>query len=48
MVAPAEVKKKLTALKKKNKTATAISILDDESLESVKKVLEKLEKEKMG
>lgn len=45
-VAPAEVKKKLTSLKKKNKNTFAISVLDNESLEQVKKILAKIEKEK--
>ena len=46
MVTPVEAKKKLTALKKKNKNAFAISVLDNESLEQVKKILVKVEKEK--
>jgi len=48
MAEPADVKKKLAALKKKNKTAVAISVLDDESLEKVKQILTKIEKEKEG
>ncbi|MCX6712709.1 MAG: GTPase ObgE [Candidatus Vogelbacteria bacterium] len=44
---PAELKKKLTAAKKLNKNAIAISCYDDASLEAVKKILNKLEKEKM-
>lgn len=43
---PAEVKKKLTVAKKLNKNASAISMYDDASLEAVKKILNKLEKEK--
>lgn len=46
MVAPADIKKKLAALKKKNKNTFAISVLDNESLEQVKKILAKAEKEK--
>lgn len=46
MVPPADVKKKLAELKKKNKNAIAISVLDDKSLEDVKKILQKIEKEK--
>ena len=46
MVTPLDAKKKLTALKKKNKNAFAISVLDNESLEAVKKILSKVEKEK--
>jgi len=45
-VSPEDLKKKLTALKKKNKNAVAISVLDDASLEQVKKTLQKIEKEK--
>jgi GTP-binding protein len=45
-ITPAEAKKKLAALKKKNKNTFAISVLDNESLESVKKILAKIEKEK--
>ncbi len=46
MVSPADVKKKLTVLKKKNKNTFAISVLDDATLEDVKKILQKIEKEK--
>lgn len=42
MVSPAELKKQLTALKKLNKNAIAISIHDSDSLEKVKKILNKL------
>jgi GTP-binding protein len=45
-VTPAEAKKKLAALKKLNKTAIALSVLDEESLEKVKKILAKVEKQK--
>src|SRR3989344_8438942 len=45
-VSAAEVKKKLTALKKLNKTATAISVYDWESLEKVKKILNKIQEGK--
>ncbi len=42
MISPAELKKKLTILKKLNKNAIAISIHDSDSLEKVKKILNKL------
>lgn len=42
MLSAANLKKKLAALKKLNKTATAISIHDSDSLEKVKKILSKL------
>ncbi len=42
MVSAAEMKKKLAALKKLNKNAIAISIHDSDSLEKVKKILNKL------
>jgi GTP-binding protein len=45
-VTPAELKKKLSALKKKNNNTFALSILDDESLKKVKEVLAKISKEK--
>ena len=45
-IPPAEMKKKLTALKKKNKNAIALSVLDSESLKEVKKILAEVEKEK--
>jgi len=45
-VSAAEVKKKLTALKKLNKTASAISVYDWESLEKVKKILNKIQEVK--
>ena len=47
-VPPAEAKKKLTALKKCNKNAQMLSVLDNESLEKVKTILQKIEKEKMA
>jgi GTP-binding protein len=42
-VAPADLKRKLTAAKKLNKKAVAISCYDDASLEPVKKILNELE-----
>lgn len=45
-VSPAELKKKLSALKKKNKNTFALSVLDDESLKKVKEVLGKIQKGK--
>lgn len=44
----ADLKKKLSLLKKLNKTAIAISIYDWDSLEKVKKILNKLKEDKMG
>ena len=41
-----ELKKKLTALKKLNKNAVAISIHDSDSIEAVKKILNKLKSAK--
>lgn len=46
--APVELKKKLETLKKINSNITAISIYDDESLEAVKKILNKTRKEKFS
>lgn len=46
MVAPADLKKKLIVLKKINKTATPISIHDSDSIETVKKILNDIAKEK--
>lgn len=46
LVDPGELKKKLTALKKLNPTAMAISIHDSDSLEQVKKILNGIIKEK--
>jgi len=46
MVEPAELKKKLALLKKLNKNAVAISIHDMDSLEKVKKILNKISTEK--
>jgi GTP-binding protein len=46
-VAPAEVAKKLAALKKIEPHAMAISILDDASMQELKKILNTLEKQKM-
>lgn len=45
---PKEAKKKLTALKKLNKNAQLLSVIDDESLKNVKKILDKLIKEKQA
>ncbi len=45
-VAPADLKKKLAALKRLNPNAIAISILDDESIARVKKVLNGLGRKK--
>ena len=45
-VSAADVKKKITVLKKLNKTATAISVYDWESLEKVKKILNKIQEGK--
>ncbi|MFZ2887079.1 MAG: GTPase ObgE [Minisyncoccia bacterium] len=46
MLEPAAVKKQLTKLKKLNKNAIALSVIDDDSLEQVKKILNKIAKEK--
>lgn len=46
MVSAADAKKKLTALKKLNKNATAISIHDSDSLEKVKKILNTIQAHK--
>jgi GTPase len=46
MVEPADLKKKLAALKKAKIKAIAISVLDDESLEEVKQILNKLQVQK--
>jgi GTP-binding protein len=43
---PADVKKKITALKKLNKNVSTLSIHDWESLEAVKKILNKVAEEK--
>lgn len=48
MVAPADVKKKLATLKKINKNVIAISIHDWDSLEKVKKILNKIQKGKLA
>lgn len=45
-VTPAEARKKLAVLKKISKSATAISILDNDSLLPLKKILNKIEAEK--
>ncbi len=45
---PTEVKKKLAALKKINPKAIAISVLDDKSVEAVKKILNAIKKEKVS
>lgn len=47
-VEPSELKKKITALKKVNPRIVAVSILDDASLNEVKKLLATLEREKMS
>lgn len=47
MVTPAEVKKKITILKKLNKNITPFSILDEESLKKVKEILNKIKEEKI-
>ncbi len=41
-----EIKKKIAALKKINKNVSPVSILDDDSLEKVKKILNKIKSEK--
>lgn len=46
MFSPAEIKKKIAILKKLNKTAAPISILDEESLKRVKEILNKIKEEK--
>lgn len=46
MVSPAELKKKMTALKKINKKVIALSIHDIDSLEKVKKILNKIADDK--
>ncbi len=46
LVTPAELKKKLTAIKKINKSVIAISIHNWDSLAEVKKILNKIQKEK--
>lgn len=48
MFSPAEIKKKIAILKKLNKTATPISILDEESLKRVKEILNKIKEEKIS
>ncbi len=48
MLEPAEVKKKLTKLKKLNKNVIALSIIDDESLEQVKKILNTITEHSQG
>lgn len=45
-VDPKDLKKKITALKKLNKSVTPVSIYDFDSVEQVKKILQGLEKEK--
>lgn len=45
-VTPADLKKKMTALKKIDPGAVAVSILDDESIAQVKKILNQIEREK--
>ncbi len=48
MVTPAEVKKKITILKKLNKSVIPFSILDEESLGKVKELLNKIKDEKFA
>lgn len=45
-VAPADLKKKLTALKKLNPNAIAVSVIDDESITRVQKILNGIKKKK--
>jgi len=47
-VSPTELKKKIASLKKIGLSPTPISILDDNSMEKVKKILNKIEEKKMG
>ncbi|MDP3764575.1 MAG: GTPase ObgE [bacterium] len=47
LVTPAELKKKLTAIKKINKDVVAISIHNWDSMEEVKKILNKIQDEKL-
>jgi GTPase len=46
VASPVDLKKKLSAIKTINKKTIAVSILDDTSLESVKKILNKIAEEK--
>lgn len=46
IIEPAMLKKKLLLLKKHNKTAISISVIDDKGMENVKKILRELIKEK--
>lgn len=46
LLSPADLKKKLSILKKISKNALAVSIHDEDSLEKVKKILNKLKEEK--
>lgn len=48
MLPAAEIKKKLTVLKKLNKNIIAFSILDDESLKGVEKILREIGREKVA
>ena len=48
LLPPAELKKKLSLLKKINKTAVAISIYDWDSLEKVKEILNEAKDEKIS
>ena len=48
LLSPAELKKKLTFLKKLNKTAVAISVYDWDSLGKVKGILNKIKEEKIA
>ncbi|MDP3764010.1 MAG: GTPase ObgE [bacterium] len=47
LITPAELKKKLTAIKKINKNVVAISIHNWDSMEEVKKILNKIQDEKL-
>jgi GTP-binding protein len=46
LVQPPDVKKKITALRKLNKTATPISIHDEESIKKIEKLLNAIKAEK--
>jgi len=46
MASPAEIQKKTADLKKLNPSVQSISVIDDKSLEAVKKILSKIAKEK--
>ncbi|MBI5401503.1 GTPase ObgE [Candidatus Wolfebacteria bacterium] len=48
ILSSAEIKKKIADLKKLNKTATPISILDEKSLKKVREILNKIKEEKIS